>query len=166
MKNLNLVRSATAIVATLLVAAIPQTGFTAGGGAALEDFNPVRTDRALQRGARTFMNYCQGCHTADYQRYSRLAEDIGLSEKDMLENMVFTTDAEGEQSKVGTLIGTNMSKDYAKKAFGVVPPNLALVSRSRGVDWLYMCLQICRAGELPSTTMMERVIRCWTGSSR
>jgi len=83
------------------------------------------------------MNYCQGCHTADYQRYSRLAEDIGLSEADMLENMVFTTDSEGEQTKVGSLIGTNMSKDYAKKAFGVVPPNLALVSRSRGVDWLY-----------------------------
>jgi len=123
--------------AVLLAAALPQIGFTAGGGADLEHFSPVRTDRALQRGARTYMNYCQGCHTADYQRYSRLAEDIGLSDKDMLENMVFTSDADGAQSKVGSLIGTNMSKEYAEEAFGVVPPNLALVSRSRGVDWLY-----------------------------
>ena len=72
---------ATAVV---VAAALPQVGFTAGGGAELEHFTPVRTDRALQRGARTYMNYCQGCHTADYQRYSRLAEDIGLSDEDML----------------------------------------------------------------------------------
>ncbi len=129
--------SVAAVAAVGFIAAVPQTGYTAGAGADLEHFSPVRTDRALQRGARTFMNYCQGCHTAEYQRYSRLAEDIGLSEKDMLENMVFTTDANGEQTKVGSLIGTNMSKEYAKTAFGVVPPNLALVSRSRGVDWLY-----------------------------
>ena len=108
--------------AVVVAASIPQAGFTAGGGAELENFNPVRTDRALQRGARTYMNYCQGCHTADYQRYSRLAEDIGLSDEDMLENMVFTTDADGAQSKVGSLIGTNMTKEYAKEAFGVVPP--------------------------------------------
>jgi len=121
----------------VLLTGLPQIGFSAGGGAALEHFTPVRTDRALQRGARTFMNYCQGCHTADYQRYSRLAEDVGLSEKDMAENLIFTTDKDGKPTKVGSLIGSNMSKDYGKAAFGVAPPNLALVSRSRGTDWLY-----------------------------
>ena len=126
----------TAALAVMLTA-MPQNAISAGGGAELEDFTPVRTDRALQRGARTFVNYCQGCHTADYQRYSRLAADIGLSDEDMSENMIFTTDAEGEPTSVGSLMTSNMSSTYAKAAFGVVPPNLALVSRSRGVDWLY-----------------------------
>ena len=125
----------TAVIA--LAVSLPQTTFSAGGGAALEAFTPVRTDRSLQRGAKIFVNYCQGCHTADYQRYSRLAEDIGISDKDMSENMIFTTDNQGSPTKVGSLMTTNMSNDYAKTAFGVVPPNLALVSRSRGVDWLY-----------------------------
>jgi len=138
MKKIRLSLSlAAACLITAMVAGIPQTGFSAGGGAALEHFTPVRTDRSLQRGAKIFVNYCQGCHTADYQRYSRLAEDIGISEKDMTENMIFTTDAKGEATKVGSLMTNNMTKEYAKTAFGVVPPNLALVSRSRGVDWLY-----------------------------
>lgn len=138
MKKLSFSFSSLYAVATAaLIAVVPQTGFTAGGGAALEHFTPVRTDRALQRGARTFVNYCQGCHTADYQRYSRLAADMGVSESDMSKNMIFTTDAEGEATKVGSLMTNNMSPEFAKKAFGVVPPNLALVSRSRGVDWLY-----------------------------
>ena len=114
------------IGAAVLVAVavpLPQVGLTAGGGAELEHFSPVRTDRALQRGARTYMNYCQGCHTADYHRYSRLAEDIGLSAEDMLENMVFTTDAEGAQSKVGSLIGSNMSKEYAKTCLLYTSPS-------------------------------------------
>lgn len=108
-----------------------------GGGAALDPFTPERTDRTLQRGARLFMNYCLGCHTADYHRYSHMARDIGLSEEDVVENLVFTTDDAGEKTKVGSLIASNMTADYAEEAFGVKPPNLALVSRSRGVDWLY-----------------------------
>jgi ubiquinol-cytochrome c reductase cytochrome c1 subunit len=125
----------------LTVAAIlsaPAVTLAAGGsGAALDPFTPERTDRTLQRGARLFMNYCLGCHTADYHRYSHMARDIGLSEEDVLENLVFTTDDAGEKTKVGSLIASNMTADYAEEAFGVKPPNLALVSRSRGVDWLY-----------------------------
>jgi len=135
MKNTLTTLIRVAVVASMVV--IPQAGIPAGGNVALEHFTPVRTDRSLQRGARIYVNYCQGCHTADYQRYSRLAEDIGLSPAQMSENMIFTTDANGEPTKVGSLMANNMSADYAKKAFGVVPPNLALVSRSRGVDWLY-----------------------------
>ena len=70
---------AGALLTAAMVAGLPQTGFSAGDGAALDHFTPVRTDRSLQRGAKIFVNYCQGCHTAEYQRYSRLAEDIGIS---------------------------------------------------------------------------------------
>ena len=141
MKKFKLSLPGVSLACTLGIAAaltgLPQIGFSAGGGAELEHFSPVRTDKSLQRGAKIFVNYCQGCHTADYQRYSRLAEDIGISDKDMSESMIFTTDANGEPTKVGSLMTSNMSTEYAKTAFGVVPPNLALVSRSRGVDWLY-----------------------------
>jgi len=106
-------------------------------GADLESFTPVRTDKSLQRGAKVFMNYCMGCHTADYHRYSHFARDAGLSDKAVVENLIFTTDAEGEPTKIGALMSSNMTAGYGKRAFGAVPPNLALTARSRGVDWLY-----------------------------
>ena len=97
--------------------------------------------KSLQRGARTFVNYCMGCHSASYQRYSRLAQDLGLSEEDVLANLIFTTDEAGERSKVGSLMTHTMSSGYAREAFGVIPPNLALTARSRGVDWIYSYLK-------------------------
>lgn len=126
-------------VATIAVSSlVPQSATAAGGsGIALEHFTPVRTDRSLQRGAKVFMNYCMGCHSADYHRYSHLARDAGLSDEAVVENLIFTTDADGERTKIGSLMGNNMTKEYGKQAFGAVPPNLALITRSRGVDWVY-----------------------------
>jgi len=82
-----------------------------------------------------------GCHSAGYQRYSRMASDLGLSEEDVVNNLIFTTDKEGEPSKIGSLMTNNMSTDYGKQAFGVMPPNLALTARSRGTDWIYTYLK-------------------------
>ena len=126
---------ATAVVAAAVVSI--NGAMAAGGGAELEHFTPVRTDKSLQRGAKVFVNYCMGCHTADYHRYSHFARDAGLSEQAVVDNLIFTTDADGEPSKVGSLMASNMSREYGKQAFGAVPPNLALTARSRGVDWLY-----------------------------
>ena len=136
MRQVSSCMAATVITVSVLVAA-PQVAVAAGGGAELEHFTPERSDRSLQRGARVFVNYCMGCHTADYHRYSHLARDVGLSEAAVVENLIFTTDSKGEPSKIGSLMESNMTKEYGKEAFGAVPPNLALVSRSRGVDWLY-----------------------------
>lgn len=122
---------------TLTLSLAPVFAMAAGGGAALDHFDGGNSKRSLQRGARVFLNYCLGCHTADYHRYSRMASDIGLSDKFVSENMIFTTDAEGEATKVGSLMVSSMTNDYAEKSFGIVPPNLALTARSRGVDWLY-----------------------------
>lgn len=128
---------AASIVVVVLGSTSPQLASAAGGGAELEHFTPERTEKSLQRGAKVFVNYCMGCHSADYHRYSHLARDVGLSDEAVSENLIFTTDSKGEPTKIGSLMGNNMSKEYAKEAFGAVPPNLALVSRSRGVDWLY-----------------------------
>jgi len=109
-----------------------------GGGAALESpaINTAN-QKSLQRGAQVFVNHCMGCHTADYHRYSRMASDLGLSEETVLDNLIFTTDKSGERDKIGSLMANAMSEDYGRQAFGVVPPNLALTARSRGVDWIY-----------------------------
>jgi ubiquinol-cytochrome c reductase cytochrome c1 subunit len=130
-------KSITKILTIVAVVFFPAVGSAAGGGADLDHFTPERTDRTLQRGARIFMNYCMGCHSADYHRYSHMARDIGLSDEAVLENLIFTTDENGERTKIGSLMANSMSAEYGKEAFGVVPPNLALVARSRGVDWLY-----------------------------
>lgn len=98
-------------------------------------------DKSLQRGAQAFVNNCMGCHSAGYQRYSRFAQDAGLSEEDVVNNLIFTTDEAGERTKVGSLMTNNMTTEYGKQAFGVMPPNLALTARSRGVDWIYTYLK-------------------------
>lgn len=85
---------------------------------------------SLQAGARTFVNYCLGCHSAQYQRYNRLA-DIGLTEAQIRDNLMFTADKVGE-----TMRGTFTTKE-GKQWFGVAPPDLSLIARSRGADWLY-----------------------------
>lgn len=129
-------------LATIVVALMPAVGFSAGSGFPLDDANIDMTDQAsLQRGAQAFVNYCMGCHSASYQRYSHVARDLGLSEEAVVENLVYTTDKDGERTKVGSLMFNNMDKDYGSEAFGTMPPNLALISRSRGVDWLYTYLR-------------------------
>lgn len=89
---------------------------------------------ALQRGARTFVNYCVGCHSASYMRYSRL-EDLGLNEKQIVDNLMVT----GEKP-VETMVAALRPKD-GKEWFGVAPPDLTVIARSRGADWLYTYLR-------------------------
>ena len=86
--------------------------------------------QSLQRGARIFVNYCLNCHSANYMRYNRLM-DIGLSEDSIKQNLLFTS------NKVGDTMNIAMSTDDSKKWFGASPPDLSVVARSRGVDWIY-----------------------------
>ena len=89
------------------------------------------TDHAsLQRGARTFVNSCLNCHSANYMRYNRL-KDIGLTEAQIKDNLLFAGD------KVGDTMQTAMNPKDAKKWFGVAPPDLSVEVRARGADWVY-----------------------------
>ena len=89
---------------------------------------------SLQSGARTFVNYCLNCHGAQYMRYNRLT-DLGLTEQQIRDNLMFTADKVGETMKVAMTV-----KD-GKAWFGVPPPDLSVISRSRGADWLYTYLR-------------------------
>lgn len=107
--------------------------------------DPVRidvTDQAsLQRGAHVFFNYCMGCHSAQYMRYNRVGRDIGLTENQVVETMIFQTDEDGDLINAGSLMTNAMAKDYGDEAFGKAPPDLTLVARIYGEDWLYTFLR-------------------------
>jgi ubiquinol-cytochrome c reductase cytochrome c1 subunit len=129
------------IVTALL---LPTLSWGAGGGHTFpQDKIEIDWDdkAAMQRGARTFVNYCMSCHSAAYSRFNRVGEDLGISDDLVRENLIFTTDINGEKTKVGELMKTTMTPAYAEQAFGTVPPDLSLVARSRGVNWLYNYLR-------------------------
>ena len=94
------------------------------------------SDKAsLQRGARTFMNYCLTCHSASYMRYNRMGKDLGLTDEQVKASLMFASE------KVGETMTIAMRPDDAKKWFGSIPPDLSVISRARGADWLYSYFQ-------------------------
>ena len=94
----------------------------------------VRDEASLQSGARTFVNYCLGCHSALMMRYNRL-QDLGLTEEQIKDNLLFTAD------KVGDVMAVAMTRNDAKTWFGAAPPDLTVIARTRGADWLYTYLR-------------------------
>ena len=90
----------------------------------------LTNNQSLQRGAKTFINYCLNCHSANFMRYSNL-QDIGLSAETIKNDLLFTGD------KIGDTMSVNMSMRDSKKWFGASPPDLSVVARSRGADWIY-----------------------------
>ncbi len=108
----------------------------AGKKVDLDHANTDIMDRAsLQNGAKLFMNYCSGCHAISFMRYNRIGEDLGLSDAMVKENLMFAG------SKTGENITTAMPEDAASSWFGGVPPDLSLVARSKGTDWIYTYLR-------------------------
>ena len=108
----------------------------AAGGAALEhaDIEPGNT-ASLQRGARNFMNYCSGCHSAKYVRYSTIGEDLELSDEQLSENLMFNAEKTFETIEVA------MPEAAAGRWFGVPPPDLSLIGRAKGADYIYSFLK-------------------------
>ncbi len=132
---------ATVAVATLAAFSAGSV-FAADGGYPLDRFpTEVMNDQsALQNGAKIFVNHCLNCHAASSMRYNRLV-DIGLTENQIRENLLFTAD------KVGELMKTSLSANDAKAWFGAVPPDLSVIARARssgmgtGSDWIYTYLR-------------------------
>ena len=98
-------------------------------------------EASLQNGAKLFMNYCSGCHSISFMRYNRIAKDLGLSEEQVAKNLMFAG------KKTGEAITTAMPNDGASNWFGGVPPDLSLVARSKGTDWIYTYLRSFYADE-------------------
>ena len=108
----------------------------ASGGVHLDNVEIDITDKAsLQRGAKTFVNYCLSCHEASYMRYNRMAKDLGLTDDQVKQNLMFASD------KIGETMTVAMRPEDAQKWFGVTPPDLSVIARARGTDWLYTYLR-------------------------
>lgn len=132
MKTLH--RTLMGLFAGLLLAGGVQAAET---GVHLEQSGVDLTDRAsLQRGARYYMSYCSGCHSLKYQRYSRIGEDLGLSEDEVKQNFIYK-----EGTQIGENVITGMDAELGKQLFGKAPPDLSVISRVRGNDWIYTYLK-------------------------
>jgi len=118
-----------------LLLAIPLAALAEGHGVALDPApGDIHDKLSLQRGAAIFVNHCLNCHSASAMRYARLA-DLGLTEPQIRANLMLAAD------KIGETMTTAMDPAVAKAAFGIVPPDLSLVGRSRSPDWLYTYLK-------------------------
>jgi ubiquinol-cytochrome c reductase cytochrome c1 subunit len=109
----------------------------AGGGPAWGD--PANVDignvASLQRGARNFMNYCSGCHSAKYVRYNQLGRDLGLTDQQLIDNLMFAAVKPTETIEIA------MRPADAQRWFGQPPPDLSLITRARGADYVYNFLR-------------------------
>ncbi len=124
------------IIVALAFLALPGLSFAAAAGYPLMKAPiDLHNQASLQKGAKLFVNYCMGCHSLEYQRYNRMARDIGLTDEQVRDNLIFTG------AKVGDTMKNAMPKAAAKQWFGVTPPDLTVIARSRGVDYLYTYLQ-------------------------
>jgi ubiquinol-cytochrome c reductase cytochrome c1 subunit len=127
----------------VLFAMLPGMAFAAGSSVHLDEANNDLTDKAsLQNGAKLFMNYCFGCHSTQYQRYQRVAEDLEIPLDLMKEHLVMDPD-----TKIGSLMENAIPEKQASNWFGAPPPDLTLVARVRGTDWLYTYLRSFYADE-------------------
>lgn len=138
-KGLNKVVVLGGFVLFALLVIVPIKAVAAGGGACgsvpCEHFEADFDDKpSLQRGAKVFVNYCMGCHSANFSRYERVATDLDIPLDAMLENLVFS------DQKIGELMENSMRPEDAKKWFGAAPPDLTLVTRARQSEWVYTFL--------------------------
>lgn len=132
-----LVFGGLALFVVLVIVPIKAVGSEGGacGSVPCEHFEAdLGDEESLQRGLKYFANYCMGCHSADYSRFGRVAEDLDIPEQVMLDNIVFSG------QKIGDLMTIAMAPEKSKQWFGVTPPDLSLTARSRSPEWIYTYL--------------------------
>jgi len=125
------------LITALALLVLPVTAMAAGGhGPELEPSNIDLKDKAsLQRGAKYFTNYCMGCHSLQYMRYQRMAEDLGIPSDELQENLLFG------DAKPTDMMTTALRSEDGVKWFGTQIPDLTLVTRWRSPDWVYSYLK-------------------------
>jgi ubiquinol-cytochrome c reductase cytochrome c1 subunit len=124
-----------ALLAALLAFSVAAVASEAAHDVVEPARNDITNVASLQRGARNFVNYCMGCHSARYVRYGRLGQDLGLSEQQVIDNLMFTGERIHDTMKI------SMRPEDAARWFGTTPPDLSLIARSRGPDYIYSFLK-------------------------
>jgi len=122
-----------AAITAILVTA---NAHAAGNSVELEKANIDPGNKAsLQRGARNFMNYCSGCHSAQYVRFNTIGKYLDLSEEQLIDNLMFNAE------KTFETIQTSMPKQNAARWYGKIPPDMSLMARAKGADYIYSYLK-------------------------
>ena len=119
-----------ALLAGFAAAPVSAPALAAGPGELPHAGVDLDDQASLQRGAKLYMNYCSGCHSLKYLRYSRMAEDLGLTEDQVQANLNFIGAKPGEQVNVA------MTVEDGEQFFGKMPPDLSVISRVRGSNWI------------------------------
>lgn len=141
------------ITVLLLAAAWLPAAVSAAGGGGLQSAPVDLTNKAsLQRGAKYFVNYCMGCHSAKYVRYKRVAKDLGIPESIAEDKLKFT------EGKLSERMTNAMRPADGEQWFGAAPPDLSLVTRHRGPDWVYTFLKSFYLDESTVTGANNRVL--------
>ena len=128
-----------------LLFCLPVLANATGGDTHLEkaDVN-LENKNSLRHGAKLFVNYCLSCHSARFMRYNRMAKDLSLSTDQVLNNMMFVGNFDkleaGEAKKIGDLMTVAMDKEEGKTYFGTAVPDLSVIARAKGADYLYTYL--------------------------
>ena len=137
-------KSLGALIAIGALCLLPLTAVGASSDVHLDHIDVDANNKAsLQSGAKMYMNYCMGCHSMKYARYERTATDIGVP-LDLFKTHLKFDGMSGQidgAARIGDLMTNSMPEAMAKKWFGAAPPDLTLVARSRGPDWLYTYLR-------------------------
>jgi ubiquinol-cytochrome c reductase cytochrome c1 subunit len=120
---------------TLLLLLLPLSVFASAAVGLQEADIDVSDSASLQRGAKTFVTYCLGCHSAKHIRYKRIAIDLDIKDETVLKEIAPVGAAIYDQ------MHSAMNGHDANKWFGTTPPDLSLIARSRGADWLYSYLK-------------------------
>jgi ubiquinol-cytochrome c reductase cytochrome c1 subunit len=134
-------------ILTTLLLCFPMVTFASSGGHPLEkaDIN-LENKNSLRAGAKLFVNYCMSCHSASYMRYNHVARDLGLSDEQTVKNLILVSDfsddekPQGVDKKIGSLMTVAMQTKDAKKWFNNAVPDLSVIARARGANWLYTYL--------------------------
>lgn len=141
-------------LSVVLVALLATTGAFAASSIELE---PANNDpgnvNSLQRGARNFMNYCAGCHSAKYVRFNTLGRDLNLSEDQLIENLMFNAE------QTFDTIQATMPLADAARWFGQPPPDMSLMARARGTDYIFNFLRDFYIDPDSPTGVDNRVLR-------
>ena len=128
----NFLSRAAVFAASLL---LTLTAMASEGGNLQQAGTDLDDQASLQRGAQLYMNYCSGCHSLKYVRYARIGEDLGLSEEDVQANLNFSG------GKIGDHVISPMTAAMGAAAFGKAPPDLSVIARVRGSNWIYTYLK-------------------------
>lgn len=132
------------IVSLFLAVAILLPGLATAAGPSVPLFKApidIFDLESLQRGAKSFTDYCSGCHSASLMRFNRIAKDLEMDEDVVREMMIHTYNEKGAPTKIGDVMQTSMTDEYADRAFGTTVPDLTLTARARGADWVYSYLR-------------------------